>query len=303
MRMTGRSSRHGIFGSTTRAALMVGGAIAALLSSAPLDAQANLPTTACRNAVTQAEPNKLPVVKANEQFACLTEVADKFQTAGQTVTQDFIPAAPGCSTDQAGHPNATRISVTAYTNAGNLDFEQDFKRKDGFVVAKIVNNTRCQTRGIKLKPGRTYFWVVENRGTSARLVAADDDIKLQKFTSCGAQGLPGQEAQARPSRCSKRKTPIPSRVNAIIVALPTAVGSDRQPQALARRERRCASPRRRSGRRAGASLSGSPALRTAVTARSSSNRAVLNAPRGPDHLLHDAHRCILLRANALWRCT
>ena len=104
MRTTGRSSRHGIFGSTARAALVMGGVIAVLLSSAPLDAQGNLPTTACRSAVTQAEPNNKRVVKANEQFACLTEVADKFQTAGQTVTQDFIPAAPGCSTDQAGQP-------------------------------------------------------------------------------------------------------------------------------------------------------------------------------------------------------
>ena len=115
--------------------------------------------------------------------------------------------------------------MTAYTNAGNLEFEQDFKRKDGFVVAKIVNNTRCETRGIKLKPGRTYFWVVENRGTSARLVAADDDIKLKKFTSCGAQGFPGaggpgetvamlkaKSADPKQGECDHRRTPDRGRL-------------------------------------------------------------------------------------------
>jgi len=223
MRTIGQGSTYRIV-LAARATLVAGGAIAGLLCSAPLNAQGNLPTTACRSAVTAAEPNKLPIVKANERFECLTEVAEKFQTAGQTVTQNFIPADPGCSTDQAGHPNATQITVTAYANAGNLDFEQDFKRKDGFVVAKIVNNTRCQTRGIKLKPGRTYFWVVENRGTGGRLVAVDDDIKL-KFTSCGAQGFPGaggpggtvamlkaKNADPKQGECDHSRTPDRGRL-------------------------------------------------------------------------------------------
>lgn len=171
------------------AALVLGGAARAR-SGAP----GILPTRACRGQVAAAEAGKLPVIQTAEDFSCLDEVVTKYQTLAAPVTQDFVPADPGCSTDAAGHPNATRIIVTAYNNAGNLDFDGDFKRKDGFVVAKIENKTNCATRGIRLAANHTYYWVVEHRGRDARLVSANDQIQLPKFTSCKSEGY-GDGAQ------------------------------------------------------------------------------------------------------------
>lgn len=155
-----------------------------------------LSTRACKVPVAAAEPGKLPVVQGSEDFSCIDEVASKFQTPSQTITQAFVPADPGCSTDVAGHPNSTEISVTAFNNSGNMDFDGDFKRKDAVVVAKVVNNTNCATRGIRLAPHHTYYWVVEHRGRDSRLVSANDEIKLGRFTSCKTEGF----ADAAPRR-------------------------------------------------------------------------------------------------------
>lgn len=167
--------------------------------SAPAVAIATMPVpaAACRGAVTPAEPGKLPVVQAGEDFACLNDVATGSQAPATTITHEFVPAAAGCSSDPQNHRNATRISVTAFNNAGNLDFNADFKRKDALVVAKIVNNTNCATRGIALAAHRTYYLVIEHRGTDARLVTTDGEIRLRHFRSCRAEGFPDGTNQPR----------------------------------------------------------------------------------------------------------
>lgn len=200
-------------------AVVLGGAARGPRSNAA--APGTLPTKACKTKVDAAETGKLPVVTSAADFSCLDEVATKFQTPAATIVQPFVPADPGCSSDVAAHPNATQISVTAYNNAGNLDFDQDFKKKDAIVVAKIVNNSNCPTRGIRLAAHHTYYWVVEHRGRDARLVSADDEVKLGHFSSCKSVGaaaaanesnesvamLKAKNADPKQGQCDHQHTP------------------------------------------------------------------------------------------------
>ena len=154
---------------------------------------------ACRGQVGAAASGKLPALQAGEDFSCVADVASRLQSPAETITQAFVPADSGCSSDQRGHPNSTAITVTAFNNSGNLDFNADFRQLDGVIVAQVVNNSNCATRGIRLAPHHTYFWVVEHGGRDARLVSADNEIKLSHFTSCRTEGFPDASGRAAQS--------------------------------------------------------------------------------------------------------
>jgi hypothetical protein len=120
----------------------------------------------------------------NVRVDCLREIASR-QLIATTIQQDFVPSSSGCETSPQ-HPNTTQISVTAYQGVDQTSF-LEYAKKDGYLVARIDNMSNCDTQGIRLVAGHSYFFVVESNGTKARLVdvgGPPGEIPLNKFTSC-----------------------------------------------------------------------------------------------------------------------